>query len=183
MRALIVYESMFGNTREIARAIAEGMSPTVATDVVEVSQAPQLPVADLLIVGAPTHPFGLSSPSTRAAAGGRAVHPLPADVGLRDWLKALPRVTTRHDAVTFDTRLRVRVFPGSAARGAAKRLRKRGYRILWPSRGFHITRPSGPLIEGEIERAQMWGRWIADGLAVKQTRLNGGGGELSVSDY
>ena len=182
MRALIVYESMFGNTRDIAKAIADGMSPVVATYLAEVSQAPPLPEVDLLIVGAPTHPFGLSSASTRSAAGGRAVHPLPASVGLRDWLSALPRATERRDAVTFDTRLRVRVFPGSAARGAAKRLRRRGYRILWPSRGFHITRPSGPLAEGELERAQMWGRWIADGLAMKKRRLDGGG-QLAASDY
>jgi hypothetical protein len=159
------------------------MSPVVATNVVEVSQAPTQPVVDLLIVGAPTHPFGLSSSGTRSTAGGRTVHPLPASVGLRDWLEALPRTDARRDAVTFDTRLRVRVFPGSAARGAAKRLRKRGYRILWPSKGFHITRPSGPLVDGEIERAQLWGRWIADGLAVKQSRLDGGGTDLIVTDY
>lgn len=182
MRALIVYESMHGNTRDIAKAIAVGMSPVVATNVVEVSQAPQLSEVDLLIVGGPTH-VGLSRRSTRAAAGGRTVHPLPADIGLRDWLRGLPRVTTRHDAVTFDTRLRVRVLPGSAAASAAKLLRRRGYRILWPSKGFHITRPSGPLVEGEIERAQLWGRWIADGLAVKQSRLDGGGTDLIVSDY
>jgi hypothetical protein len=184
MHALIVYESMYGNTRDIAKAVATGMSSAVATDVVEVSQAPLLPEADLLVVGAPTHIFGLSRSSTRSAAGGRAVHPLPANVGLRDWLNALPRLDARHDAVTFDTRLRVRVLPGSAAKDAAKRLRRRGYRILWPSQSFHITRPSGPLVEGEIERAQLWGRWIGGGLAVKGARLDGGWGpELITTDY
>jgi hypothetical protein len=183
MRALIVYESMYGNTRDIAKAIAEGMSSVVRTDVVEVSQAPSAPDVDLLVVGGPTHPFGLSRPSTRAAAGGRNVHPLPADVGLRDWLDQLPRVAERRDAVTFDTRLRVRVLPGSAAKTAAKRLRRRGYRILWPSKSFHITRPSGPLADREVERAQLWGRWIADGLLVKQSRLDGWGGELMATDY
>jgi Flavodoxin len=173
MRALIVYESMYGNTRDIAKAIAEGMSSAVATQVVEVSQAPPVPDVDLLVVGAPTIVFGLSRPSTRAAAGGRTVHPLPADIGLRDWLAGLPQVAGRRDAVTFDTRLRVKVVPGSAAKGAARRLRKRGYRILWPSQSFHITRPSGPLADREVERAQLWGRWIGDGLLVKESRMWG----------
>jgi hypothetical protein len=171
MRALIVFESKFGNTRDIARAIAYGLTPTLATDVVDVGDAPVVPGddVDLLIVGAPTVVFGLSRSRASAAA---AIHPaMSTALCLRDWLDALPRTTQRRDALTFDTRLRVDGLPGSAAKGAAKRLRRRGYRILWPSQSYYLTRPSGPLAERQIERAQLWGRWIGAGLELKQSRL------------
>jgi hypothetical protein len=174
MRALIVYESMSGNICDIAWSIADGLKSALPVDVVEVGMAPAVPDddVDLLIVGAPTHLFGLSRPRTRVAAARRVGLPLVmADVGLREWLAALPRSRQQRDALTFDTRLRVAGFPGSAARDAAKRLRRRGYRMLWPSRSFIITKPSGPLVEREIERAQLWGHWIGGGIQLKQSRI------------
>jgi Flavodoxin domain len=172
MRALIVYESVHGNTRDIARAIAAGLSPTLPTDVVDVGEAPAVPGTDvdLLIVGAPTHLFGLSRGRIGVASG--PTHPPVArTASLRAWLDALPRTPQRRDALTFDTRLRVHALRTSAATGAAKRLRKRGYRILWPSQSYHIAKPSGPLADRQIERAQLWGRWIGEGIEVKQSRL------------
>jgi flavodoxin len=60
-RALVVYESMFGNTEAIAHAIAEGLSPHLSVELVEVSAAPiTLRDVDLLVTGAPTHAFGLT---------------------------------------------------------------------------------------------------------------------------
>jgi hypothetical protein len=174
MRALIVYESMSGNTRDIALAIADGLRSALPVDVVDVGMAPAVPGdgVDLLVVGAPTHVLGLSRPRTRVAAARRARLPLVmADVGLRDWLDGLPRSQQQRDALTFETRLRVDGFPGSAARDAARRLRKRGYRMLWPSRSFIVAKPSGPLAEREIERAQLWGHWIGGGIQLKQSRL------------
>lgn len=174
MRALIVYESMFGHTRDIASAIAYGLAPALSTDVMEVNEAPPMPGldVDLLIVGAPTHIFGLSNARTRAAVARRGSHPpMPAGIGLREWLDALPPATQRRDALAFDTRLQVRGLPGSAAKDAVKRLRRRGYRMLWPCRSFQVTNPSGSLAEPELERAQLWGRWIADGIAVKHAGL------------
>jgi hypothetical protein len=174
MRALVVYESMSGNTRDIAWAIADGLRSALPVDVVDVGMAPAVPDddVDLLIVGAPTHLFGLSRPRTRMAAARRAGLPVVmADAGLREWLDGLPRSQHQRDALSFETRLRVDGFPGSAARGAAKRLRRRGYRMLWPSRSFIITKPSGSLVEREIERAQLWGHWIGGGIEVKQSRL------------
>ncbi len=174
MRALIVYESMFGNTRDIAWAIAKGLAPAVSADVVNVCDAPPEPAPEvqLLIVGAPTLLFGLSSARTRAAAANRAGHPfaLPA-VGVREWLEAMPHAAGRRDALTFDTRLRVHGLPGSAAKSAAKRLSRHGYRMLWPSRTFVVTHPNGMLAERELERAQLWGRWIADGIEMRHARL------------
>jgi hypothetical protein len=174
MRALIVYESIFGNTRDIAWAIAKGLAPAMSTDVIDVGDAPTEPGSDidLLIVGAPTLVFGLSSPRTRAAAARRAGHPFAlADVGVREWIEAMPYAATRRDALTFDTRLRVSGLPGSAAKSAAKRLSRRGYRMLWPSRSFTVAHPSGALAEREVERAQLWGRWISDGIEMRQSRL------------
>ena len=174
MRALIVYESISGNTRDIALAIADGLSPTVSVEVVPVGAAPPAPDpdVDLLIVGAPTVVLGLSTPRTRSAAAARAYGSAGPDaIGLREWLQALPPCGSHRDALTFDTRLRVRGMPGSASKDAAKRLRKRGYRLLWPSKTFHVVNPSGPLIDGELEEARLWGRWIRIGLDVKQARL------------
>ncbi|HYJ67223.1 MAG TPA: flavodoxin domain-containing protein [Nocardioidaceae bacterium] len=174
MQALIVYESMFGNTRDIALAVAKGLAPGLAAEVVNVVDAPPEPGSEvhLLIVGAPTLLFGLSTARTRAAAASRAGHPfaIPA-VGAREWLEAMPHAPARRDALTFDTRLRVHGLPGSAAKGAAKRLGDRGYRMLWPSRSFIVTHPNGSLGEREIERAQLWGRWIADGIEMRHARL------------
>jgi hypothetical protein len=174
MRALIVYESMFGNTRDIAMAIGKGLAPGLASDVVNVADAPPEPgsEANLLIVGAPTLLFGLSTARTRAAAASRAGYPfaLPA-VGVREWIEAMPHATGRRDALTFDTCLRVHGLPGSAAKSAAKRLGRRGYRMLWPSRSFVVAHPTGSLGEHELERAQLWGRWIADGLEMRYSRL------------
>ncbi|GAA4142514.1 flavodoxin family protein [Leifsonia shinshuensis] len=68
-RAAIVYESMFGSTRQVAEAIAEGLRPFAAVTIVKVKDAPEaFPDADLLLVGAPTHVHSLSRPSTRVEA-------------------------------------------------------------------------------------------------------------------
>ena len=70
MKALMVYESMFGNTAEIARAVSEGMAPEMDVDLREVNDAPAAVTdsVDLMVVGGPTHAFSLSRASTRADA-------------------------------------------------------------------------------------------------------------------
>ena len=170
MGALIVYESMFGSTRRIAHAIASGLRPALSVDVAGVDEVPGelgtvSPDVSLLIVGAPTHLFGLSTSKSRLAAGKRAAQPMAmADLGLRDWLDALPQTTRPRDVLAFDTRLRVRGVPGSAAKAAAKRMRKRGYRLLWPPQSFFVADLTGTLVEGEEQRARMWGRWLTVGV-------------------
>ncbi|GEP27158.1 MULTISPECIES: flavodoxin family protein [Cryobacterium] len=99
MRALIVYESMYGNTRLVAEAIGRGLAPAevilvpaVRNTVVDLSQV------DLLPVGGPTHLHGLSRPSTRQGAIDAAVTPqrtlhLEADAagrGVQEWFDSLP---------------------------------------------------------------------------------------------
>jgi flavodoxin len=70
MEVVIIYESMFGNTRVLADAIAEGFGAGNETTVVPVTQAEVglLEGADLLVVGGPTHVHGLSRTNTRRGA-------------------------------------------------------------------------------------------------------------------
>ena len=77
MKALVVYESMFGNTEEVARAVAEGVGETMDVSLHEVSTAPApiTDLVDLVVVGGPTHAFSLSRPSTRADAIDKGADP------------------------------------------------------------------------------------------------------------
>jgi flavodoxin len=70
MKALVVYESMFGNTEEVAQAIARGLSEHLDVGLVEVSTAPPVITEplDLIVVGGPTHGFWIGGPFTRADA-------------------------------------------------------------------------------------------------------------------
>ncbi|MGH3479238.1 MAG: flavodoxin family protein [Nocardioidaceae bacterium] len=175
MRALIVYESMFGNTRDVADAIAEGIRPYVQTDLVEVGDASDelLDDVDLLIVGGPTHAFGMSRPRTRADAATRVTTPVVSrHFGLREWLSRLPRSRRRRYTACFDTRSEVKLQPltGSAARGAAKRLRRRGYRMLRHPESFYVSDVTGPLVDGEAGRAHFWGRQL--GFSLEQREMS-----------
>jgi flavorubredoxin len=73
MRALVIYESMFGNTQQVANAVGDGLARTLPADVVEVGHAQAtVPVnVSLLVVGGPTHAFGMSRQKTRADAAGQ----------------------------------------------------------------------------------------------------------------
>ena len=160
MRALVVVESMFGNTREVARAVARGLFPMIEVDLREVGHAPTRPGADvgLLVVGGPTHAFGMTRPSTRsdARADGALVVAAP-DVGLREWLAVLEPATPGTLVATFDTRVHRPRLPGSAARGARKALRQRGFLPLDAPESFWVEGTTGPLLPGETERARAWG--------------------------
>ena len=160
-RALIVYETMFGNTERIARAIRDGLRRHVPADAVPVNRAPDVVPGDvrLLVVGGPTHAFSMSRLSTRQDAWKQGDVVMPIEVGIRDWLGVLPDDRSQHLRVTtFDTRIaKVRRLPGSAARSAAKLLRRRGYRMLSTSESFFVNETTGPIRDVEIERAQRWG--------------------------
>src|SRR5919108_5750027 len=92
-RASVIFESMFGNTQAVAEAVAEGLSSRFAVGLLEVSRAPTMSDdVSLLIVGAPTHAFGLSRSRTREDAANQAAGSLvSAGIGLREWLRTLPR--------------------------------------------------------------------------------------------
>ncbi len=163
MRALLVYESMFGNTREIARAVATGLSSRMSVDLVEAGAAGTAVPDDvsLLVVGGPTHALGLSRPDTRRQATGKTDQPLvSAGTGLREWLDATGPRPGGTAAAAFDTRVRLPL-PGSAARAAARRLRRRGYRLSSRPESFYVAGTTGPLLDEELRRAREWGRQLA----------------------
>src|SRR4051794_36062744 len=108
---LIVYESMFGGTRRVAEAIADGLAPSGHCTVVEVSHAPTVigHEVDLLVIGAPTHAFGLSTPDTRREAQAETTDPvISRELGIREWLDALVVLTPRTRTAAFDTRVKQR---------------------------------------------------------------------------
>jgi hypothetical protein len=169
MRALIVFESMFGNTELIADAIADGLSSRISVETAEVGGAP-VTIDDevaLLVVGGPTHAFGMSRPGTRQTAAEQAQHGvLSARIGLREWLAAIGQGSADVAVATFDTRIDRPHLPGSAARAADKRLRRLGFRILTPAHSFYVADTEGPLIDGERERARRWGDRLGAEFAV-----------------
>ncbi len=99
MRALVVYESMFGNTHVVASNIADGLRSDFEVTLVPVAEASWdlIADADLLVAGAPTHMHGMSSRSTRRMAteaaakdgGGLRIDPDADGPGMRDWLRDL----------------------------------------------------------------------------------------------
>lgn len=107
MKALVAFESIYGNTRAVAEAIAEGLEPLGAVEVLSVDDAGDGAVegADLLVVGGPTHMHGLSVSLSRIAA-----------------------------------------------RGIARRLRRRGYELVADSESFLVEDSEGPLAAGEVGR-------------------------------
>lgn len=169
MRALVVYESMFGNTRDVARAVADGIGTQMPVELVEVAAAPTTIPADveLLVVGGPTHAHGLTSAKTRAVAAKRAGDRLVSrGIGLDEWIDGLQSGPASIAAATFDTRIKgPELLWGSAAKGAKKRLIALRFRMIAPPESFLIGGPTGPSFDrlgtGELERAGAWGSSLA----------------------
>lgn len=166
MRSLVVYESSFGNTQRIARTVADALAVDGEVDVVSVDdELPPLDEVDLLVVGAPTHVHGLSSRMSRKGAleqQGRRDGDV--GIGVRGWLEHLPPIELPRMAV-FDTRAHKSEFlVGSAAQGIARRLRRRGCTLAAEPESFFVEGTPGPLEDGELERADVWGRQLASGV-------------------
>jgi hypothetical protein len=165
MRALVVYESMYGNTHVVASNIADGLRATHEVTLVPVAGATEDLVAgvDLLVVGGPTHMHGLSSPASRRMAAQAAAKPasglsLDPDAcgpGLRDWLKGLGGGPAL--AAAFDTRLSgVSAFTGHAGRGIGRLLKRNDSRLIAVPESF-LVGPQNTLLDGEASRARRWG--------------------------
>lgn len=174
MDCVVVYETMWGNTRLIAEAIADALD----TDRVVPVHAATGGVgrADLLVVGGPTHARGMTTSLTRrmavqaASESSRPLDPESAlGQGLRAWLREIPEVQGQY-AIAFDLRRdRSPLFAGSAARSIARRLRDRGYHVAGTA-SFFVDGSDGPLKPGELERAQDWA--VALGGRVTETLLS-----------
>jgi len=164
MRAVVVFESMFGNTRTIAEAVADGISTLLPVDLVEVGRAPRVLPDDvaLLVVGGPTHAFGMSRPDTRRTALTEAGRDLESvRTGLREWLASLRFTLVGTAVATFDTRIHRPHLPGSAARAAERHLRQRGFRVVTRAESFYVDGTEGPLLDGEAQRARRWAEQVA----------------------
>ena len=157
MRALVVYESMFGNTQSVASAAADALrSSGCEVTLTEVGSAPtDLSGIDLLLVGGPTHAFGMTRESTRADAVKQGATASP-DTGIREWLDALRAPVATVRCAAFDTRVRPPRVPGSAARAADRRLRKLGLLVVAPAASFWVAGTKGPLQDGELDRVRAW---------------------------
>ena len=167
MRAVVVYESMYGNTHDIASHIAEGLLSAYAVEVLAVEDATpdRVADADLLVVGGPTHVHGMSSEMSRKAAVDAVEkdEELELDAhapgpGLRDWFDTLPGSGR---AAAFDTRIDARpALTGRASKGIAKRLRRHGYDLVVEPESFLVDKHNR-LLDGEEERAVVWAKGIA----------------------
>ena len=169
MRALVVYESMFGNTELVARQVADGLAGYGQVEVREVSEAPAQPdeMLDLVVLGGPTHAFSMSRESTRQDARRQGATHGEVYTGLREWLDGIPEGSHHPQVAAFDTRVtKVRRIPGSAARRAAKVAGRLGYHVTEQPESFFVEDVDGPLAEGELERARAWGSSIAAHLGA-----------------
>jgi menaquinone-dependent protoporphyrinogen IX oxidase len=169
MKALVVYESMYGNTHLVANAIADGLRRHMDATVVPVRDADAALVADadVVIIGGPTHAHGMSHASTRKGAVEAAEKPgseLVLDAGddpdaygegLREWFDALPAIPT--SAAAFDTRVEMpAVLTGRASKGIARKLRHHGAALLAEPESFFVTK-ANRLEPDEETRAREWG--------------------------
>lgn len=166
MNALVVYESMFGNTRQLAEAAADALrSSGAATTLAPAAAAPaDLTGFDLIVVGAPTHAHSLPRASTRieatkwASDPAKALHlePGAAGPGIREWLDRLIALPLPHPAVAlFSTRADIpRIFSGDAASAMKKRLRVLGSET--DAHAEFLVDLHNRLTHGEEQRIRDW---------------------------
>lgn len=161
MKALVVYDSQWGNTEQIARAIGEALGAEPDVLVLPVGQATpgRVTVAglDLLVVGSPTQGFRPTKPVAGLLEG------LQGD-GLRGVKAAAFDTRLKADEVASRfTRFVVRK-GGYAAPRIAEQLEKAGGTLVAPAEGFFVVDKEGPLREGELERAAAWGAALTDAV-------------------
>lgn len=165
MRALVVYETIWGNTGQIAQAIATGLNATHDVEVIDSETAPkELDPYDLVVVGGPTHAFSMTRASTRASAVASDGAPRAPHRGIREWFVQVTPPGRPVSAAAFDTRVNSPRLPGSAAKAAKRELRQLGCEIIAKQQSFRVHGYEGPLIDGELDRAEQWGRDLANAI-------------------
>jgi flavorubredoxin len=159
MNAVVVYESFWGNTAAVARAIAEG----IGGDTRALSTAEAAPEvirdADLIVAGAPVMAFSLPTDSTRQNLANQKAPTAPdlSNPSMRSWLASLPAEQGLYAA--FETRFRWS--PGGAVKALGRGFERAGYRPAAEPAHFSVTGMYGPVRDGEIERARQWGAALA----------------------
>jgi len=144
MKVLIVYDSVYGNTEQIARAIGGAITPANEVKVVRVGEAnpSEFGTLDLLVIGSPTQ-------------GGRPTPPV------REFLGKISELVEGIRVAAFDTRIPSRwvgIF-GYAAGRIAKTLNGKCGNLVAPQ-GFFVKGTEGPLKDGELARAAAWAKEI-----------------------
>ena len=166
MKAVVVYESLWGNTAAIARAIAEGIGPDAQALTTDAARAEAIADADLIVAGAPVLGFSLPTDRMRdSVARSEAGAPSPPDLShssLRSWLDSLPRGHGR--AAAFETR--IWWSPRGATGDIERGLERAGYQRAAKAQKYVVTDKYGPLREGELERARRWGKELAQTAAA-----------------
>jgi hypothetical protein len=165
MKVIVVYESHWGNTAAVARAIADGIGPEAHALTTDEAQPTTVAEADLIIAGAPVMAFSLPSDKMLATVAGDTKAPTPPDVShvsMRSWLDRLPAGHGR--SAEFETGLRWS--PGGATGAIGHKLEEAGFKRLAKSRRFVVKGSYGPLREGELERAQQWGTELAAAMGA-----------------
>jgi len=176
MRAVIVYESMFGATRQVAEAISEGLGGSDVARVLPVREVtPEvISSADLLVVGGPTHVHGMARPRSRRAAVEMAqkpekhlrLEPGANEPGLREWFDEMPEVFLPASAA-FDTRMSgPSFFTGRASHRIGRQLKKHGARLVARPHSFLIAHDEPA--PGQLEVARRWGRALATSIGSHQ---------------
>jgi flavodoxin len=146
MKTLLIYDSLYGNTKMIAQAIGDALPGEVEVLHVGEANASGLEVYDLLIVGAPTH----------------GAKPSP---DMQEFLEHIQASDLEGVRVTvFDTRMTNKLITlfGTAAPKIAKALENKGGTPEGTPQGFYVTGGEGPLKDGELERAAAWARGLVE---------------------
>jgi flavorubredoxin len=160
MRAIVVYESHWGNTAAIARAIADGIGPEAAAMTTDQATPDVISSADMVVAGAPVVAFRLATDAIRDGLYKESGAPKTADTlhpSMRSWLEAVP--AGHAPVAAFETRFRFS--PGGAIGTITRELERAGYRTLAKGQKFLVSGKFGPLKAGELERARRWGAELA----------------------
>lgn len=143
MKALVVYDSQFGNTEQVARQITDTLLNHITVRLLAAHEATayDIETVDMLVFGCPTQRHDVT-PSVEAV------------------LESLnPDSLEGKQAFVFDTRLRGwKLITGSAADSLARRLEELGATVVLPPESFYVAGMHGPLEEGETKRATNWAR-------------------------
>ncbi len=147
MKALVIYDSAYGNTEKIAKAIGNAITGNVKVFRVGEVNPAELNSFDLLVIGSPTQ-------------GGRTT------LAMQEFLNKLPESALKGVNVTaFDTRFSIKIAKifGYAAGKIASSLKTKGGNVIAPPEGFFVKGKEGPLKEGELERATNWAKELGKG--------------------
>lgn len=157
MNTIVIVETGFGNTRRIAEIVAETLQQAGKASVLTFDTAlnPVPLDTDLLLLGAPTHIRQMPGKLSRGELVEAGKIPENA-TGLREWIEQsspLPDIRV----ITFDTVVSgPALLTGSAAKSAARALKKAGWNNVTRGPSFRVAGKEGPLVDGEEDRARSW---------------------------